>query len=143
MRQFALPVSIAVAGFSAVLLGAYGAHGLRGVIAAQNVEVWQTAVRFQFWHVLALTAAALLPRVGRARVVAAWAFALGMLFFCGSLYALALGAPRFVGFATPIGGLTFVVGWIALGVALAKVQSSGIGRQPSSSRISARRKARL
>ncbi len=143
MRQFALPVSIAVAGFSAVLLGALGAHGLRGVIAAHNLEVWQTAVRFQFWHALALTAVALLPRGNRARVVAAWAFALGMLFFCGSLYALALGAPRFIGFATPVGGLAFVAGWIALGVALAKVHASGIGRQPPSSSISARRKARL
>lgn len=117
MRQYALPVMIAVFGTGAVLLGAWGAHGLHGVLDAESLGVWHTAVRFQFWHVLALVAATLVPGRGRARYVALWAFAVGIVLFCGSLYALALGAPAATGFVTPFGGLAFVAGWIALGVA--------------------------
>ncbi len=120
MRQYALPATIALAGASAVLLGAYGAHGLSEVAAARDVAVWRTAVRFQFWHVLALGLVALSAGGGRSRGVAAWAFAAGIVLFCGSLYALALGAPRAVGFATPAGGVAFVVGWVALGIALGR-----------------------
>lgn len=122
MRQYALPVMIAVFGAGAVLLGAWGAHGLHGVLDAQSLDVWHTAVRFQFWHVLALVAAALVPGNGSARRAALWAFAVGIVLFCGSLYALALGAPAAVGFVTPFGGLAFVIGWIALGVAVVKVR---------------------
>lgn len=118
MRQNALPVVIAVFGAGAVLLGAWGAHGLRGVLDAQALDVWRTAVRFQFWHVLALLAAALVPGTGRARRVALWAFSVGIVLFCGSLYALAWGAPAAIGFVTPLGGLAFVLGWVALGRAL-------------------------
>lgn len=118
MRQHVLSVVIAVAGASAVLLGAWGAHGLHGVLDARHLDIWHTAVRFQFWHVLALVAAALAPGRTRARWVAAWAFAVGIVLFCGSLYALALGAPSATGFVTPLGGLAFVIGWIALGVAV-------------------------
>ncbi|HET7266859.1 MAG TPA: DUF423 domain-containing protein [Oleiagrimonas sp.] len=120
MRQNALIVMIAVFGAGAVLLGAWGAHGLRGVLDAHSLGVWQTAVRFQFWHVLALVAALLLPSTSRARRVALWAFAVGIVLFCGSLYALAMGAPTAIGFVTPIGGLVFVVGWIALAVAVGR-----------------------
>ncbi|HET6588444.1 MAG TPA: DUF423 domain-containing protein [Oleiagrimonas sp.] len=119
VRQHVLPFVIAVAGASAVLLGAWGAHGLHGVLDARHLDVWHTAVRFQFWHALALVAAALMPGRNRARRVAVWAFAVGIVLFCGSLYALALGAPSATGFVTPFGGLAFVAGWVALGVAVA------------------------
>lgn len=118
VRQHVLPFVIAVVGASAVLLGAWGAHGLHGVLDARHLDIWHTAVRFQFWHALALVAAALMPGRNRARRVAVWAFAVGIVLFCGSLYALALGAPSATGFVTPFGGLVFVIGWIALGVAL-------------------------
>jgi uncharacterized membrane protein YgdD (TMEM256/DUF423 family) len=119
MRHYALPAMVAVAGVSAVLLGAWGAHGLRAVVDAQAVGIWRTAVRFQFWHALALGVLTLAAPRGPAHVVAGWAFGVGIVLFCGSLYALALGAPRAVGLVTPIGGVAFVVGWIALALALA------------------------
>ncbi|HLI17931.1 MAG TPA: DUF423 domain-containing protein [Rhodanobacteraceae bacterium] len=105
----------AAAGASAVILGALGAHGLQGQLSAQMLEVWHTAVRFQFWHALALAICALLRR-SHAIDLAAILFTVGMLLLCGSLYALALDAPSAVGVLTPLGGLAFIVGWISLGV---------------------------
>jgi uncharacterized membrane protein YgdD (TMEM256/DUF423 family) len=120
MRHYAVPAMVGIAGASAVLLGAWGAHGLRAVVDAQAVAIWRTAVRFQFWHALALGVLTLAAHRGVSRAVAAWAFGIGIVLFCGSLYALALGAPRTVGLVTPIGGIAFVVGWIALALGLAR-----------------------
>jgi uncharacterized membrane protein YgdD (TMEM256/DUF423 family) len=111
-------VLIGLAGASAVMLGAFGAHALRSVLDAQGSELWHTAVSYHFWHALALMLAAF-AGPGRARRVALTAFPLGIVVFSGSLYALALGAPRWFGAITPLGGVSFIVGWLALGVALA------------------------
>lgn len=105
---------IGLAGASAVLLGAFGAHALRGVLDAQSRELWHTAVNYHVWHALALAVAAGFGR-GRSGRVAIAAFAFGIVLFSGSLYALALGAPRWCGVITPFGGLAFVAGWLALG----------------------------
>jgi uncharacterized membrane protein YgdD (TMEM256/DUF423 family) len=109
-------IAASAAGASAVVLGALGAHALHARLSLQMLDVWHTAVQFQFWHALALLACALLRRT-HATHLAAVLFALGIVLFCGSLYALALGASRGVGLLTPLGGLAFIVGWIALGVA--------------------------
>jgi uncharacterized membrane protein YgdD (TMEM256/DUF423 family) len=123
MRQ---PVTIAdrwaawlvgAAGASAVLLGAFGAHALHSVLDADGRELWHTASQYHFWHALALAVASL-AAAGRARRWALIALALGIVLFCGSLYALALGAPRGLGAITPLGGLAFIIGWVALGRAL-------------------------
>jgi uncharacterized membrane protein YgdD (TMEM256/DUF423 family) len=106
-------VAAGVAGASAVVLGA---------LVAPMLGIWQTAVQFQFWHALALVACALLARRSHAAYLGAALFSLGIVLFCGSLYALALGAPRAVGVVTPLGGLCFIVAWIALGVALYRLQ---------------------
>lgn len=111
-------VAAAAAGASAVLLGALGAHGLRMELSPRMLDVWETAVRFQFWHALALAVCAVAARRSHAGHLSALLFALGIVLFCGSLYALALGAPRVVGTLTPLGGLALVAGWIALGVTL-------------------------
>lgn len=111
------PWLVGLAGASAVLLGAFGAHALRGVLGPDGRVLWHTASQYHFWHALALAVACLAPP-GRARCRALAAFATGIVLFCGSLYALALGAPRWCGAITPLGGLAFVLGWIALGVAL-------------------------
>lgn len=108
---------VAAAGASAVLLGAFGAHALRKVLDQQGMELWHTAVEYHFWHALALALAVAWGR-GRSARLATVAFAVGIALFCGSLYALALGAPRWVGIITPAGGLAFVVGWVALGLSL-------------------------
>ncbi|GAB3035292.1 DUF423 domain-containing protein [Oleiagrimonas citrea] len=106
---------MAIAGASAVLLGAFGAHGLRATLDAQHMQIWETAVQYQFWHALALALTVVLAPSGRSVKVALVAFALGIVLFSGSLYALALGAPRWTGIVTPFGGIAFVVGWLALG----------------------------
>ncbi|MEO6926606.1 MAG: DUF423 domain-containing protein [Rhodanobacter sp.] len=112
-----LALLVGLAGASAVLLGAFGAHALREVLDPKQHELWHTAVDYHVWHALALVLAVGLGH-GRSRRVAVIAFALGIVLFSGSLYALALGAPRWTGIITPFGGLAFVVGWIALGLSL-------------------------
>jgi uncharacterized membrane protein YgdD (TMEM256/DUF423 family) len=106
-----------LAGASAVLLGAFGAHALKDTLDARSLELWHTAVNYHAWHALALVLAVGVG-FGRSRRVAIAAFALGIVLFSGSLYALALGAPRWTGIITPFGGVAFLVGWIALGLSL-------------------------
>ena len=108
----------ALLGAAAVLLGAFGAHALRDTLDERALAIWHTAVEYQFWHVLATVAVALVARDGVSMClrIATAAFVAGIVLFCGSLYALALGAPRGIGVITPFGGIAFVVGWIALAV---------------------------
>lgn len=107
-------------GAAAVGLGAFGAHALRNTLDATSMQVWHTAVEYQFWHVLALLAVTALARDSKSPAwrIAALAFVAGIVVFCGSLYALALGAPHMFGAITPLGGLCFIVGWISLAVAM-------------------------
>ncbi len=119
----------AIAGGSGVVLGAFGAHALRDRLTESALATWQTAVAYQFTHALALLAVAILLRLGveaeRSLGVAAIAFVLGIALFSGSLYLLALGGPRWLGPITPLGGLAFIVGWIALAVAAFRMSQVG------------------
>ena len=120
MRQpvpTSLAVLVAVAGTSGVIFGAFGAHALRGVVDDHALDIWRTGVDYHLWHALAL-GVAVAGGEGRWRAAAAWLFLAGVVLFSGSLYALALGAPRLVGVITPFGGLAFIAGWIALAVSL-------------------------
>ncbi|MEO8810771.1 MAG: DUF423 domain-containing protein [Rhodanobacter sp.] len=112
-----LALLVGVTGASAVLLGAFGAHALRDVLDTRQHELWHTAVDYHVWHALALALAVGLGR-DHSRRVAVLAFVFGIVSFSGSLYALALGAPRWIGIITPFGGVAFVIGWIALGLSL-------------------------
>lgn len=112
-------IVLAMLGASAVVLGAFGAHALRYTLAPAQAEIWHTAVQYHFWHALAFALAAMIPSRGYAARVAMWLFASGVVLFCGSLYALALGAPNWIGIITPFGGVAFISGWIALGIAYA------------------------
>ena len=110
-------ITAAAFGATAVMLGAFGAHALRDHIDAAAQQIWHTAVEYQFWHALALLALAMLAPAPRAARLAALAFCVGIALFSGSLYALALGAPRWTGAITPCGGAAFIAGWILLGCA--------------------------
>jgi uncharacterized membrane protein YgdD (TMEM256/DUF423 family) len=111
-------IAAAAFGATAVMLGAFGAHALRDQIDAAALQIWHTAVEYQFWHALALLALATFTvPLARGARLAALAFCIGIALFSGSLYALALGAPRWIGAITPCGGAAFIAGWILLGCA--------------------------
>lgn len=118
-RTFLLLGSIA--GFIGVTLGAFAAHGLRGRLAPEMLAVFETGVRYQMYHALALILVALvMPRAGGWLVVSAgWLFATGIVLFSGSLYALATSGITTLGIITPIGGLAFLAGWACLAFAAA------------------------
>jgi len=105
-----------VSGFLAVALGAFGAHGLQARLAdaadaAKRLSWWQTAAHYHLIHALGLAVVALVcARVPQARY-AGFGFVVGTLLFSGSLYAMALGAPRWLGAVTPLGGAAYLVGW--------------------------------
>lgn len=111
----------AVAGFLGVGLGAFGAHGLRGRLSAEMLLVFETGVRYQMYHALAiLLTAAIAARTGRSLVLTAgWSFTAGIVLFSGSLYLLALTGRTALGAVTPFGGLAFLVGWACLALAAA------------------------
>lgn len=106
----------AVLGAVGVAAGAFGAHALRTRLAPEMLAVFETGVRYHLMHALALLAvgwaAARWP--GPAVTAAGWLFVAGILLFSGSLYALALTGVRTLGLVTPVGGVAFILGWIAL-----------------------------
>jgi uncharacterized membrane protein YgdD (TMEM256/DUF423 family) len=106
----------AVMAFLAVALGAFGAHGLEGRISGADLATFETAVRYQMYHALALLLVAALPEAltGRGGKVAGWGFAAGIVVFSGSLYLLLLTGQRWLGAVTPVGGVAFLAGWAAL-----------------------------
>src|SRR5690242_12378967 len=108
----------ALAGFTGVALGAFGAHGLRGRLTPEMLAVFETGVRYQMYHALALFGTGLLMArmSGWLIATAAWAFVAGIVLFSGSLYALAFTGVTMLGAITPIGGLAFLVGWACLAI---------------------------
>ncbi|HEX4825950.1 MAG TPA: DUF423 domain-containing protein [Candidatus Polarisedimenticolaceae bacterium] len=102
-----------------VVLGAFGAHGLKSRVDAEMLAVWETASRYHLVHALALLAtgwaASRWPGVWTS--AAGWLFVSGIAIFSGSLYALALSGVRALGAITPIGGLCLIAGWVCLGMA--------------------------
>ncbi len=117
-------MTLAVAsGFVAVAAGAFAAHGLADPRAQ---ALMRTGATYEFMHAMATFACATFMQVGASRARVAPAFFLsGTLLFSGSLYALALGAPRVAGLVTPFGGLLFLVGWTVLAWA-----ARGVDPQP-------------
>lgn len=112
----------ALAGGLAVLAGAFGAHALRQQLEPGQLAVFETAVRYQLYHALALFAAAwLFDRTGQpAARLAAWLFIVGIVVFSGSLYALAVSDLDWIGVVTPLGGLAFIAGWVSLAIAASR-----------------------
>jgi uncharacterized membrane protein YgdD (TMEM256/DUF423 family) len=105
----------AISGFFAVALGAFGAHGLKDRLSEKALSIYQTAVQYQMVHALALIALGLWAsqNINQETQLVGWAFTIGIMVFSGSLYALAVTDLKFLGAITPIGGVSFLVGWIA------------------------------
>ena len=106
----------------AVVLGAFGAHGLREHLDAYSMGVYERAVFYHFVHALGLLVTPLLVRAGllsdKVGALVAWLLVIGVLLFSGSLYVLAISGARMLGAVTPFGGLAFIVAWVALAVGL-------------------------
>ena len=122
----------AVGGLMSVVLGAFGAHGLKKIVTADMLAAYQTGVQYQFIHSLVLLALAIVllqPALNISKVLLSWSANLmmaGILLFSGSLYTMTLmsaadGFPAWLGPITPIGGLAFIMGWIFLLVAAFKL----------------------
>ncbi|MBD3265516.1 DUF423 domain-containing protein [bacterium] len=109
-----------------VILGAFGAHGLKDRLTPDMLEIFEVGVRYQMFHAIALLAVA----AGCASLwssswtsAACWAWMVGIVIFSGSLYILAITGIRWLGAITPIGGVAFIIGWILLAIAAVKWQS--------------------
>ncbi|MGP5546922.1 DUF423 domain-containing protein [Psychrobacter alimentarius] len=100
----------------AVALGAFGAHGLKSLVSAQQLEWWHTATLYLFVHALGLLLVGLLIQLKYLSHTTAWLLQIGVIIFAGSLYAMTLGAPRWFGAITPIGGILMIAGWLWLAV---------------------------
>ena len=102
---------------AAVVLGAFGAHALKGHLSAEMLSIYQTAVQYHFWHALGLLGVGVLmsrsPGDSALRWVA-WLLIAGLLLFSGSLYLLALTGATWLGAVTPLGGLAFIAAWLWL-----------------------------
>jgi len=110
----------AAMGSSAILLGAFGAHGLKGKYSAEQIAIWHTAANYHLAHALALLALALFAKAtGRMVTMPASLLSAGIVLFSGSLYLLVLTGQKWLGPITPIGGLALAAGWISL-IALAR-----------------------
>ncbi|MEE5083410.1 DUF423 domain-containing protein [Pseudomonas alliivorans] len=113
-------------GFTGVALGAFAAHGLKGRLTAEYLTIFQTGVLYQLVHALALLGVAVLAAQLPGRLVT-WAgvsFAIGILLFSGSLYALTLTGISKLGIITPFGGLAFLFGWATFGLAAWRLGSA-------------------
>ncbi len=118
----------ALLGALSVILGAFGAHALKKVVPEDALQIFETAVRYQFYHVFALALAGLLFQSYPNQFMR-WAgicFIIGIVLFCGSLYVLTYAKAvqsssfKWAGPVTPLGGLFFIAGWILLAVGIMK-----------------------
>ncbi len=105
----------AVALAAAAVMGAFGAHALRPVLAPEALAIYQTAVQYHLWNALGLLCVGVLMGQWPAAPALQWAarlLATGLLLFCGSLYLLALSGERWLGAVTPLGGGAFIAAWL-------------------------------
>ncbi len=112
----------AISGALGVMIGAFGAHGLKSKLSDQMLTVYQTGVQYHFYHTFALLAVGLLALKFQSGLLTSsgWSFLVGIIIFSGSLYALSLSGISKLGAITPIGGLFFILGWVLLAVSILK-----------------------
>jgi uncharacterized membrane protein YgdD (TMEM256/DUF423 family) len=114
-------IAASIFGMIAVILGAFGAHTLKDRLSSSDLEVWKTAVDYQFYHTFALLFLSTFSRKN-SRIInlSAWFFTIGIFLFSGSLYLIStkeilnFSQVSIIGPITPIGGLFFIMGWISL-----------------------------
>lgn len=113
-------ITASLFGILAVVLGAFGAHGLKSLVNADSLEVWKKGVEYHFYHTFALLFLSTFVRFKSRLINASYlCFSLGIVLFSGSLYILTLKNllhlnTQFIGPITPVGGLFFILGWIFL-----------------------------
>ncbi|ABI78144.1 putative membrane protein [Hyphomonas neptunium ATCC 15444] len=105
----------ALFGFLSVAFGAFGAHALEGALTGEGTQWWQTATLYGLTHAGAALAAGLSGRGGKI-AAGGWLMLGGAVIFAGTLYAMALGAPRWFGAITPVGGIGMLAGWVMIGL---------------------------
>ena len=117
----------AFSGILAVLLGAFGAHLLKQMISSDMLEIYKTGVQYQFYHTFALLSVGILIKFNRTKILewSGYLFIAGIIIFSGFLYLLALTGIKMLGMIVPIGGLSFVSGWICLLVHFLKIKNEG------------------
>lgn len=127
-----------------VVIGAFGAHSLPKLISTAGLEAesevsehirkrvanWETGARYQMYHAIGLMIAGFLSQIVPRKlcVFSGWSFAMGILLFSGSLYLLALTNTKWLGAIAPIGGTAFILGWLALAIAISKAEKTGSSR---------------
>lgn len=112
-----------VFGCSGVALGAFGAHGLKNTLSSEMLAVFETGVRYQMYHTLAILLVAILVEQHPSLRLTGQLFGAGIILFSGSLYALALTGITIVGAVTPFGGLCLLAGWVVLFVVVFKIKN--------------------
>ncbi|TYB79010.1 DUF423 domain-containing protein [Bizionia myxarmorum] len=119
----------AVFGLTAVILGAFGAHGLKDLISAEQIATFETGVRYQMYHALFLLFVGMMPDIElKTKRVIFYLVLAGILLFSGSIYGLATNSLtpfdfKTIGFITPIGGLLLIISWLLLLVKFLKNKS--------------------
>lgn len=108
----------------AVVLGAFGAHGLKSLLTSQQLNAFEIGVRYQMYHALALLILPALSITSTWGNRVAFCFVVGTVLFSGSLYALSVSGIKWFGPITPVGGMFFIVGWGLLVIGLIKAQKS-------------------
>lgn len=117
MNQRSTFIWACIFGATGVVIGAFGAHALKPSLdAAGRLDTFETAVKYQFYHTLAMLAVGLMMQQITAKALhyATLLFALGIVFFSGSLYVLCITGIDVLGAITPIGGILFIAGWISV-----------------------------
>ena len=124
-------ITASLFGVLAVIAGAFGAHSLQARMSPKDLEVWHTAVQYQFYHVFALLFLSTLTRFRSSLINASYyLFTFGIILFSGSLYLLScrsllsLGSLSIIGPITPIGGSLFIAGWVTLALAAFRIKHS-------------------
>lgn len=115
MVKFFILISSSLA-FLAVAAGAFGSHILKKMLSPELLSIFETGVKYHMYHALALFLVAILIRNENARLLttSGWLFIAGTVIFSGSLYILSISGIKWWGAITPLGGISFLAGWVCL-----------------------------